>query len=90
MRKRLFREENLLHPDIAESYVNLGVAYERLGDDKKSLKYYKQALEMRQNLHGDNHHPDLIKSLIYVSLSYQRVGDKNNAIKHYKMAVDMK
>jgi hypothetical protein len=36
---------------IVQQLNNMAVSYERLGDDKKSIEYYKNALlEMRRNV----------------------------------------
>jgi hypothetical protein len=40
-------------PDIASSLNNVGVSYEKLGDEQESLVDFEQALEMQKAFYGD-------------------------------------
>ena len=46
------REKNLgtEHPDTIESYINIGYLYEKMGDNEKSLLYYKKVLNISPEL----------------------------------------
>ena len=43
---------------MISSYNNLGIVYEKLGDNDKALEYFKQALNIREKLLGKDH-PDM-------------------------------
>ncbi|CAF1211395.1 unnamed protein product, partial [Didymodactylos carnosus] len=51
------------------SLNSVGTGYDTLGDARKGLEYFEQALEMRRDLYKESH-PDVAKSLNNVGMSY--------------------
>ena len=52
MRKRLFPGDR---EDVAQSYHDLGNAYDRMKDYMSAIEHHKQALEMRKRLFPGDH-----------------------------------
>ena len=63
MKALSIREEKLDtdHPDMAETYNDLGLAYQDRFELQKALEYHNKALVLRKRLYGD-HHPLVAKS----------------------------
>jgi hypothetical protein len=58
LRQKLYQGENT---EIAQSFLDIGISYECLGNDKKALHHKVQSLKMRKKLFtGD--HPDIAKT----------------------------
>ena len=55
------REKSLpaTHPDLATSYCNIGLVYNRMGEYSKALSYYEKALGIREKSLPATH-PDLV------------------------------
>ncbi len=51
-----------VHPDIAASYNNLGIAYYGLGEYRKAIEYYEKSLFLKLKLYPDGEHPDIATS----------------------------
>ncbi len=43
------------HPDTADSYNNIGVVYDYLGEYDKALEYFNKALKIRKDVLGESH-----------------------------------
>jgi len=43
------------HPNVADSYNNIGLVYDSQGDYSNALKYLHKALNIRKKVLGDNH-----------------------------------
>ncbi|KAL4483218.1 hypothetical protein ABPG74_019244 [Tetrahymena malaccensis] len=61
------------HPSVANSLSQLGVSYQKLGQNQKALENFKKALSMREALYQGNH-PDLAQS--FLQLVIEKNSDK--------------
>ena len=74
------------HPDTADSYNNIGVAYHHKGDYDAALEYYNKALTIRQQVLGENH-PDTASSYNSIGIVYWRKGDYDTALENYNKSL---
>ena len=44
-----------MHPDVAESYGNIGLVYFEQGDMRKAQEYYKTAIKIDEKTLGPQH-----------------------------------
>ena len=77
------------HPDLAHSLNNLGLSYDKLDENTKSLEYFSRALEMRQRLY-DYDNADLAQSLNNVGASYSKMSEKEKALEYFNKALEMR
>ncbi|CAF4177334.1 unnamed protein product, partial [Adineta steineri] len=43
------------HPDLATSYNNIGMVYDKMGECSKALSYHEKAFAIRQKTHLSTH-----------------------------------
>jgi tetratricopeptide (TPR) repeat protein len=67
----------------------VGNAYHTLGDTRKGLGYFEQALEMNKELYGDQAHLDLVMSLSSVGASYYKLGETRKGLVYEEQALEM-
>ncbi|XP_066265083.1 uncharacterized protein [Branchiostoma lanceolatum] len=78
------------HPDIATSLDRLGVAWSRLGDDRKAITYFDQSLQMRLPIYGEKTaHPDIAELFNHLGTSWINLGDYSKAISYYEQSLQM-
>jgi tetratricopeptide (TPR) repeat protein len=80
------------HPDLADSFNNLGAALHSLGAFDKALPCYERALALQRRLypkarypHG---HPDLVRSLTNLGFLLHARGAPARALAYYEEALD--
>lgn len=76
IREKVFGVE---HHDTSDSYNNIGIIYDDLGDYKKALEYYLKALAMRTKVLGEEH-PDTAGSYNNIGNIYTNQGDYEQAL----------
>ena len=50
------------HPNVALDYNNLGAAWADLGEARRAIEYYEQALAIDRQVYGDTH-PNVARRL---------------------------
>ena len=67
------REEKLDtdHPELAETYNDLGLAYQDHFELEKAHEYHNKAFVLRKKLYGD-HHPEVAKSFNNIANTFLR------------------
>ena len=80
------KKQRLANEHDAFLLNELGGAVDNMGDKRKALKYYQQALEIYREIYGENHQniADLMNNLGSI---WDDLGDKNQAIEHYEKAL---
>ncbi|CAF3530137.1 unnamed protein product [Rotaria sp. Silwood1] len=73
------------HPDLAESYINIGEVYNKMSDYSKALEFYEKAHEIYEKALPSNH-PDLATSYNNIGLVYNSKGDYSKAFEFHKKA----
>lgn len=69
------------HPDIAQSYTNLGNAYRVAGQLDLALECHTKSLEMEQTIHKDNpNHHNVAISIRNLACVHEDQGDYDQAI----------
>jgi tetratricopeptide (TPR) repeat protein len=63
---------------------------EYLGDAKKALPYFKEAVEMRKALYPNKNHPDVAISLNHMGYVLDSLGDAKKALPYYEEALEMR
>ena len=43
------------HPDVAATYLNMGAACNKMGDNDKAMEYCSSALPIFEKVHGPDH-----------------------------------
>ena len=66
------------HPDVAESYNNIGNVFRILNDYVRASEYLQHALDIRKQVFGEAHH--------YVAESYNNVGAVHHTQGNYDSA----
>ncbi|XP_019642879.1 PREDICTED: kinesin light chain 3-like [Branchiostoma belcheri] len=70
---------------------SLGNAWSNLGDHRKAVSYYEQALEMMRSIYGEgNAHPDIASSLHNLGAAWSNLGDHRKAVSYYEQALEMR
>ena len=77
IREKVFGTE---HPDVAQSYNNIGLIYDSQGNYEKSLEYYNKALEIYEKFFGTEH-PN-------VAMLYNNIGAICNSLRIYDKALE--
>jgi tetratricopeptide (TPR) repeat protein len=72
----------------ADSYNNLGVVYDNLGDYNKALEYHFKALEIRKAVLGENH-SDTAISYNNIGNVYSYLGEYDKALEYYNKALEI-
>ena len=81
MRKAVYGE-NATHPDIANSYSNIGITHDSMSKYSKALEYYTKSLDMRKAVYGENAtHPDIANS-------YNNIGGAYHSMSKYSEALE--
>jgi tetratricopeptide (TPR) repeat protein len=95
MRQRLYPRERYPqgHPDLAQSFNNLGFVLKAQGEYAKAENYLQQALRMCQGLYPREQypqgHPDLAQCLNNLGLLLQAQGRYGEALDYFRQALDM-
>ena len=79
IRRRVLSEE---HPDIASSYNNVGISYEKMGDLERGLQYQEKALHIRRRVLGEEH-PNTAASYGNVGYSYTNFWNRHEEAAEY-------
>ncbi|CAH1267084.1 TTC28 [Branchiostoma lanceolatum] len=83
--------EDTAHPDIASSLNNLGNAWGNLGDHRKAISYYEQAIQMKRSIYGEGTaHPDIASSLNNLGYAWWKLGDHRKAVSYYEQSLRMR
>ena len=69
-----------LLPDDANTYVNLGVAYNRQGNTTQAIEYYVKAIELD---------PDYAEAYNNLGVDYKDQGDLTKAIESYEKSIEI-
>ena len=69
-----------LSPELAEAYVNRGIAYDELGNHAAALKDYNQAIQINVNLASAYYHR---------ANTYNKSGDLQKAIADYSHVIQL-
>ncbi len=77
-----------LHPDIAESYHNLGYVLEQLGQNGAAQAAYEEALAIRRFVWTDDHR-DTVITLSMLGALLMRMGKRDEARGHLEKAVEV-
>ena len=76
-------------PDIAQSFLSIGISHESLGNDNKALDFKLKSLKMRRKIfHSD--HPDIAKTLKSIGYSFERLGNDKKAFSFYQKSLIMR
>ena len=70
---------------MATDLNNLGGAWDALGDSKKAIDYYEQALSIDKEVYGERH-PAVARDLNNLGLAWNNLGDSKKAIKYIQQA----
>ena len=84
---RIYGGDN--HPDVADSYGNIGVVYEKKGDLENALVQHQKALEMRTRVFGSDH-PDVAVSYSNIAVVNGRQGKYEEAFHLLEKSLDMR
>ena len=77
------------HPDVANSYNNLGSVYYSQGDYAKAVDFFNKALDIRLGVFGPEH-PDVANSYNNLGCVYYSQGDYAKAEEFYNKALDIR
>ena len=88
MRLKIYGDSS--HPEIAESYNNIGNVYRSQGDYKSALICNQKSLNMRLKIYGDLPHPDIAGSYNNIGNIYGSQGDYNSALDRYQKSLNMR
>jgi len=76
-------------PDVAASFISIGVVYAQKGDLEDALIQFQKALEIRTRVFGSDH-PDVASSFINIGAVYAGKGDLENALVQYQKALEIR
>ncbi len=88
MRQRLYGDAP--HPELANSYINLGVSAARAGDDAAASAHYAQAVALRERLLGGAPHAHLAQALAALGSALCRGGDTAAGLAPLERALAMR
>jgi tetratricopeptide (TPR) repeat protein len=77
------------HPDLANSYANLGILYSQSDDLPAALDFHRKALAMRLSLYGGQPHPSVADSYVNLGTAYCRQGQLKDGIAEHERALAM-
>ena len=72
-------------PDVASSFINIGVVYGKKGDHENALVQFQKALEIQTRVFGSEH-PDVAASIKNIGIVYHNKGDRAAATEMYTKA----
>ena len=75
--------------NTAESYNEIGVVYNHLGEYENALKFHFKALEIREKNFGTEH-PFTATSYNNIGVVYRRLGEYEKALEYYKKALEIR
>jgi tetratricopeptide (TPR) repeat protein len=73
---------------VARDLNNLGLAWYSLGDSKKAVDYYEQALDIDREVYGDRH-PSVARDLNNLGGAWDSLGDSKKAVGYFEQALDI-
>ena len=73
---------------MATMLNNLGLAWNDLGETKKAIEYYEQALSIHKEVYGERH-PDVATDLNNLGGAWSDLGDVRKAIEHLQRAYEI-
>jgi tetratricopeptide (TPR) repeat protein len=69
------------HPDVADSYHNIGDAYNEQGEYAKALEHFEKALAIRMKVYGEEH-PDVAASFNDMCIISRELGQYGKALEY--------
>ncbi|XP_078583819.1 uncharacterized protein LOC144866332 [Branchiostoma floridae x Branchiostoma japonicum] len=83
--------KDAIHPDIARPLALLGIAWRKLGDHMKAIRYHEQSLQMMRSIYGkDTAHPGIASSLSNLGTAWRELGDYKKAVSYHEQSLQMK
>jgi tetratricopeptide (TPR) repeat protein len=76
------------HPDIANSYNNIGSIYNNKGDNDRALEYYSKSLKIYKETLPPNH-PDIANSYNNIGSIYNNKVDDDKALEYYLKSLEI-
>ncbi len=76
---------DLITPDVAASYNNIGAVYDTQGKNEEALEYYQKSLDIKIRVVGGDH-PDVAASYTNIGIVYGNKGDRAAATEMYTKA----
>jgi len=73
---------------VAKSYINIGLVYERQGDNENALLQHQKSLEIRLRVHGQKH-PNVAELYHNIGSVYQMQGRGEAALDQYNKALEI-
>jgi tetratricopeptide (TPR) repeat protein len=74
--------------DLAASYNNIGVMYEKMGDYSKALSFYEKALSIWEKIFPENH-PDLATCYSNIGGVYDSMKEYSKSLSFYEKALSI-
>ncbi|RMZ99111.1 tetratricopeptide repeat [Brachionus plicatilis] len=81
--------EDKPNKELADSWYNLGVFYEKSGNPHKSLEFFDKAYKTRNVLYVNSNHRDLVDSLSSLHHIYNQLDNRVKADEYAKLALRM-
>lgn len=88
IRARVAREEGEANPHYVRLLVNIAAMHEQMGDYRGALAELREALRLREALHGVEH-PLLIQPIESLGIVLDNLGEFADAQAHYRRALDL-
>ena len=76
------------HPDVATCLNNIGAAWGHLGEHKKAIEYYEQALSIDRDVYGKRH-PSVATYLHNIGMAWGHLGDSRRAKTYLQQAYSL-
>jgi superkiller protein 3 len=77
---RFFKKAIEIDPNYLESYINIGLLYNKEGDTKKAISYYEKAIAVD---------PDFTKAHYNLGVIYAKKGKLDKAISEFKRCISI-
>jgi tetratricopeptide (TPR) repeat protein len=77
------------HPDLANSYANLGILHSQADDVPAALDFHRKALAIRRSLYAGRPHPSVADSYFNLGISYCRARRLKEGIAEHERALAM-